>query len=229
MQKLASKKLMENLTGKETFAAIMQTYADMLAARPVTFSDEALDRAKVGLAKRPEDDRDFYRWCNAKEAMDYVITEIRVDAMQANWHLSLLINFLYDTMMTERKKTPEELTEYAARIQYRLRKITHYQATLNAFSDTLNVDLTPLLRDGIKTLDEHLSLYETMSELFDEYLSFQAGPLELAEDYLPRLTLEPEDTVQQMQAELTESLNRTRGNEFISLIVPLVEASVGEN
>ena len=226
MHKAASKRLMQRLTGKEIFAAIMQSYADMLQHKPATFSDDAIDAAKLSAFSKPHEEREFYRWCDSKQVIDYLVTEIRVDAMQANWQLSYLLIYCLDAMKGDDSphKTPEKLKQKAHNLQRSFHKISLYIAALDGFSDALHVNLTPLLHGGVETLAEQLAHYDTIRALFDEYLMLESDMTQLVTDHLPPLSFTPTDEILALQAELTATLRTYRGNDFTTPLKPLIEA-----
>lgn len=226
MQKTASKRLMALLTGKELFAAIMQSYSDMLQRKPVTFTDDALDHAKAGIFKKPHETREFYRWCDSKQVIDYLVTEIRVDAMQTNWQLSTLLHYCFEAMQgcDSPHKTPERLQQKAHRLQHSCCRISLYIAALDAFADVLHVNLSPLLQGGVETLEGQLELYNDIRTMFDEYLMLENQCAEELTDSLPAITLQPPPRATQLQTQLTESLHHHTGNDFTSLLTPIIDA-----
>jgi hypothetical protein len=81
----------------------------------------------------------------------------------------------------------------------------------------------PLLRNASETLEEHLLFYSNIVDFFYEYPSLESDFVQIFTSELSTLKVALNYNSTREQLELAKALDQYRGNEFASLILPLIE------
>ncbi len=217
-------KLMTELTGQETYAAVYSCFLARLAGKQPPFTDNDLDTAINGLEKRRPEYAAYYRWCYAGDVIDRMQGEIRVLAMQSCWRFSLLTMQITGAMKTahdaEPKPShqPEALAEMVRQIADGLHNITLMQIVLEAFAEVLELDLMILVRRELRQVEQCLQIYQAMAEHYDDDQTFRTGAKELLEGVLPRLTMNPDSLPADFKQQVIDAIHHHKRDNLLDVL-----------